>query len=59
MDEGGDGVKRNVGEFDKGFRIFIGFILVAIGLVAPVGNVARVAVFVLGGAALLTGFINF
>lgn len=50
---------KNVGGVDKTLRVILGVVLVAVGILSPVGTVARVVLFVVAGIAFLTAFSGF
>lgn len=52
-------MKCNVGGWDRGVRIVIGAVLIALGLGGAVSGTGAIVAYVIGAIALLTGLAGF
>jgi hypothetical protein len=52
-------MEKNVGSTDKTIRIVLGIGLAGVGVLAPVGLLGRIVLFVAAGIALVTAFTGF
>jgi uncharacterized membrane protein HdeD (DUF308 family) len=52
-------MSRNVGTVERAVRIFIGVVLIALGLFHVFGGTLAIAGYVVGAIALVTGFVRY
>jgi len=50
---------KNVGGADRGIRLVLGVVLIALGLTHVVAGTLAIAAYVVGGIALVTGAFQF